>query len=454
MADEATPFTTFLSAALNTGDNAQTETEGLDIDDATAIPTQQEMFMAAELAALSFQEIPALTPTQLAPGEDITPALTAITDSSSPNIVIPAVTPVVTPAVTPDDLNQFQTLLAANGQMATEVPSAASEEQSTAVPGKAEPLVTQQLQAILTGNPQDTITIHTPYQSTSTEALKGLSSPLLQTADDTTVPIAAANATPAHATTIKEGEVDVAMTTDTVEGIRQNVEEHYLNAKIEAQSDKNSAKNQQHDTSQQENNAKQQNMASSTLTPALNNSSEQTSQFIITGLGLQTAASTPGHTAVTHPAASQPGNHVPGDEIINHLVERFSINPRLQTSKVSLNLTPAELGTLKIDILVKGDSIKAHIVAGNQQIQETIEKNMPRLRTILEQQGFNIEDFQVTMESTTTDSNAFFQQQFASRQDSTPQTTLATSEASFDLSLNSAEEVLNPSMTSGVNLSI
>jgi hypothetical protein len=58
------------------------------------------------------------------------------------------------------------------------------------------------------------------------------------------------------------------------------------------------------------------------------------------------------------------------------------------------------------------------------------------------------------MESTTSDSNHFFQQQFSSRQDSGPQTTLARDDASFDLSLGSAEELLSTSMDAGINLNI
>jgi flagellar hook-length control protein FliK len=197
-------------------------------------------------------------------------------------------------------------------------------------------------------------------------------------------------------------------------------------------------------------------MNTAMATPTVSHiNNEAMSQFIATGPGAPTAATTPGHVAAAQPATFAPGVHVPAEELIHHLVERFSINPRLQTSKISLNLHPAELGALKIDILVKGDSIKAHIAAGNQQILDTIEKNMPKLRTILEQQGFTVEDFKVTLESSNSSSNDFFQQQFSSRQDSSPKATPVSSLSSFELSLNSAEELLiAPSMDSGINLSI
>jgi flagellar hook-length control protein FliK len=252
---------------------------------------------------------------------------------------------------------------------------------------------------------------------------------------------------------ILEGVAAGAKETDTVKGVRQNVAEQFLHAKFDGLVDKNNTKNQQQDNGRQENSQNQQNTANATLITSLN-AHEQAGQFNLAALGAPVSAAATANAPVTHPAIWSPGVPVPAEELISHLVDRFSTNPRLQSSKISLNLNPAELGALKIDIQVKGDSIKAHIVAGSQQIQDTIEKNMPKLRSILEQQGFTIEDFQVTLESTNPDASNFFQQQFASRQDSGLHPTVAGSEDSFDLSLSSAETMLNAPKDSGVNLSI
>jgi flagellar hook-length control protein FliK len=305
-------------------------------------------------------------------------------------------------------------------------------------------------QAILTGGSRNSMAVATPYQSASAEHLNALSSPYLPSADNT--PSVSMSA--AHATILK-GAVDGTVKSDSPEAVRQNVDEQYLNAKFEALSDKNNARSQQRETGEQGNSTNQQNV---TILPTSPSNNEQTAQFVLTTPGGQipaTPALTPGNSPVVPPATFSPGTPVPAEEIINHLVDRFSSNPRLQTSKISLNLNPAELGALKIDIMVKGDSIKAHIIANSQQIQETIEKHMPKLRTILEQQGFTIEDFQVTQESTSSGSNEFFQKHFSSGQESAPQTPLAQSETPFDLSLHSAEEILSSTATdSGINLSI
>jgi len=439
--EEATPFSDFLSAAENTGNDNQNEKDLTDAEESTPLSSQQED-MAAELTALSFQSMPVIDVRQPLSGQEMPTILADSTD--------------VTPSVIPDlgDLQQIKTMPAEAGQMtapqtaqiATDLAPTTGEKLFTALPGQDEPLLTQQIQSILSQDSRDTITIQTPGQPAPAESLNGLTSPYLQSADTTTL------ATP-QAAMADDGVVAPKVQPDTIESLRENLEKHSADSRIDAPPEKHGSGNQQQGTGQQENNGQPQNTLNTS--PVISHSNnESMSQFIVTGLGTQTAITTPGHTAVHQPATLPPGAPIPADEIINHLVERFSVNPRLQTSKVSLNLNPAELGAIKIDIMVKGDSIKAHIAAGSQQIQDTIERHMPKLRAVLEQQGFTIDDFQVTQESSTTDSNDFFQQQFSSRQDAPPPATPVLDRSSFELSLHSAEALLGGSMDSGINLSI
>lgn len=475
--DETTPFTTFLSAARTTGKSDLKEKKFQGDDVSTSLPGQQEVVMQSELAALAANQLipetgiaasltkssdgsvvirltanelkdlqamlvanglPALSdsglnPSQLGSGNGFSTALTNITDTAA------------TIHLTPDELKSLQAMLAANGLPALKPAEIATEKQTLNTFSKTDPLVTQQLQTILGSDSRNTLVIQTSPQPVPAQALNTLSSPYLHTADSTSGnPVLSAQSTMAEATTAPAPK----KAADAPDGLRHNMEEQYWNGKLEALPNKNNARGQQHDPGQNENSPNQQNI------PLANNG--QTSQFIVTSLGTTSSATSlsPGSTSVAHSATFAPGMPIPAEEIISHLVERFSSNPRLQTSKISLNLNPAELGELKINIMVKGDSIKAHIVAGSQQIQDTIEKHMPKLRTILEQQGFNVEDFQVTLESTDSDSNHFFQKQFSSRQESTPQKTHVNSETAFDLSLNVAEENLHSSPDSGINLNI
>ena len=453
--DETTSFSNFLDAA--TVENPPQETQESGDTEASVSTSSQQEIMAAELTALSLQEIPVLPVRQLLTGQEASFTSSSMTDLSFPVTPASPAIPVVPVSSANAEVNIPQQILtiplndpAIASQTAADTPLEAGKEVSTEPLSFSTPksgsLLTQQIESILNGDPRNTVAVHTPILPAPSDSLNGLTSPYLQSAIETATiskPMA----------TKTEMDVDGKLTTEAGKSLRDDMGKHSLDTKIEGVSGQHTPGQQQHETGQQENSASQQNTATTPLTVSHSNN-EPTSQFIVTGLGTQTAATTPGHTTAAQPSTLPPGTQVPAEELINHLVERFSINPRLQTSKISLNLNPAELGALKIDIMVKGDSIKAHIAAGSQQIQDTIEKNMPKLRTILEQQGFTVEDFKVTLESTDSSSNDFFQQQFSSSQDSPPRATVIPGNASFEMSLNSAEEIYVGPMDSGINLSI
>jgi flagellar hook-length control protein FliK len=58
-------------------------------------------------------------------------------------------------------------------------------------------------------------------------------------------------------------------------------------------------------------------------------------------------------------------------------------------------MQPAELGSLKIELMVEGDRIRASLQAQTLQVQEVLEKNLPQLRNALAEQGLKIDQFQV-----------------------------------------------------------
>jgi flagellar hook-length control protein FliK len=436
--DEAAPFNAFLSAAINDQEGSQNENEA-----SAVTPDQQDTGMAAELAALSFQTVPTLNPRQPVSGNTIATNSTGPLDASAPLLLTPA------------ELQQLQAMLDINQQDTPELSPSATSQQTTPPINKNEALLSQQLQAILTGaSSQDSLAIHASShsQAAPTDALNTLSSPYLQSQDDTPLSAAASSLT-----AIADGAIAEPEAASVPPNTRKSLDEHFLNAKLDVLTNKDTNRSQHQETSQQENGNSQagQQGANASLATSLANN-DQAGLFTLTAAGAQTTAATPVNAAFAQPALP-PGAPVPAAEIINHLVERFSSNPRLQTSKISLNLNPAELGALKIDIMVKGDSIKAHIGANSSQVMETIEKYMPKLRTILEQQGFTVEDFQVTLDGASSDSSDFFQQQFSSQHDTEPQTNFISrnnSNDSFNFALHSAEETLSASPNSGINLSI
>jgi len=145
------------------------------------------------------------------------------------------------------------------------------------------------------------------------------------------------------------------------------------------------------------------------------------------------------------------GSVVYQEEVIRHIAERFHVMRRDNDTRINLQLHPAELGALRIDLSVKNGMVRANVVASTQIAQDIIEKNMPRLRSILEQQGFSIDEILVSNSSPAVDDfNQFDRQHYdGSHHPSSPNGD--TSSAVFTLDgLNPVEE----GSTGGVNVKI
>lgn len=142
------------------------------------------------------------------------------------------------------------------------------------------------------------------------------------------------------------------------------------------------------------------------------------------------------------------------NEVMNQVIQRFNVNPRLQTSKLSIQLTPVELGQLKIDILIKGDSIKANIVAQSQHATEIIEKNMVKLKTVLEDQGFTIDELIVSTVQDDGESFNLFQENYSQPEQSNQNNKKNFSASNFEIPLDELLPNENTGNSSGVNVKI
>ncbi len=175
-------------------------------------------------------------------------------------------------------------------------------------------------------------------------------------------------------------------------------------------------------------------------------------------MGISTSSA---NTTITTPVSVEgkytPGSMipVPEDKMVDTLIQRFNINPRLQTSKITMQLHPVELGELKVDITVKENTISANIVAGSQQVLETLEKNIARLRTVLEAQGFTIESFTISTKTNDGDGQQLFQEQFDSeaQEYSAGKDTSGHESDIFDTLLEEQNlSVYSPDSLKGINL--
>jgi flagellar hook-length control protein FliK len=74
---------------------------------------------------------------------------------------------------------------------------------------------------------------------------------------------------------------------------------------------------------------------------------------------------------------------------------------------------PVELGELKLELVVERDTVRAHLVAQTQQVQDVLERHMPRLREALELQGLKLDDIQVSIDSQKDGGKGFFHEHHA-----------------------------------------
>ncbi len=365
-------------------------------------------------------------------------------------------------------------------------PSSENGAQQFAAPTKAESVLLQQIQQIIDqGKNIGSITISAseetqPTQKTASETLQGLMTPHLLN-DESQGPgyqpnsLTSANKTGLEenslisVTTVNSGDaikagLNVTVADDNaiapqkgvkLEGAHQDLSEQYINAKIGDSKSREGKESQQ----QNQDSKGSEQQAKNEMQAAAQNPEQtlSTTKPVESGFGqhLSTTQSQP----TTPPAIEgklAPGatSHVPQREMVDNLIHRFNVNPRLQTSKLSMHLHPAELGSLKIDILVQGDSIKTNIVAQSQQVMDTLEKNMPRLREVLQSQGFTVDAFEITLESDGGNQKGLFQEHFNSQQQEfTSQNSSSKGSESFD-SLFSSEPDSDDSakVNTGVNL--
>lgn len=322
---------------------------------------------------------------------------------------------------------------------------------------KAETLLLQQIQQLLNeGQNKGPISIHnTTQQMTSgleqNEVLQKLTSPTLLSAKNSEIQSQQTLA----ALTTEEGKNIDSSKSVKLEGNRQDITGQYLSARIGETEGKTNGQFQQSSSEQQSSGEQSKSGSQPTMSIAGSPLSSINSEESNSGFQFSLNSASSEHASVE--GKYTPGSQVPvpEKEIVNNLIQRFSVNPRLQTSKLTMQLHPAELGELKIDIFVKEGSIKANIVAQSQQVLDTLEKNMPRLRTVLEAQGFSVDSFEITMSDDSGRQQELFQEHFSSQQQEPTFTGSSTNETkAFDLVLDNIDELSEATDNSGVNVTV
>ena len=143
------------------------------------------------------------------------------------------------------------------------------------------------------------------------------------------------------------------------------------------------------------------------------------------------------------------GTMVQQEEVIRQIAERFQISRREADTRINLKLHPAELGELRIDLSVKNGTVRANVGASTQVAQDILEKNMNRLRTVLESQGFSIDEILVSTSSRSVDDFNLFDQQLFGGSDYSPP---SSADGQKDGAVFSMEGLTMPQTAAGLDV--
>jgi hypothetical protein len=248
---------------------------------------------------------------------------------------------------------------------------------------------------------------------------------------------------------VREPHLIFEKTGQKTQTLRQDALAQYLDAKVNTREQGNNSSNTTN--SEQQNGANSQQF-STHLQPNASLSTEQTAGFQHVSTLLQDLPGSHAQNSGKSIILSS-GNVVYEEDIMHQVVERFQIFKQQNDTRLTLKLHPAELGALQIDLTVKEGSIKANVLAQSQQIQEIVERNLPKLRNSLAEQGFTIEEILVTSQTDSITDFNLFEQHLADRNNYTPAVREVKEPNSFSMVLEDAvEETIG--WKTGVNIKV
>lgn len=85
--------------------------------------------------------------------------------------------------------------------------------------------------------------------------------------------------------------------------------------------------------------------------------------------------------------------------ILDQVMTKLSFNRTGGNERIIIKLYPEELGEVKLDLTRDKDQLKVHLFAQTQQVQEILEKHLPRLQEALNNQGIQFDDIKVSVDS-------------------------------------------------------
>ena len=112
-------------------------------------------------------------------------------------------------------------------------------------------------------------------------------------------------------------------------------------------------------------------------------------------------------TSAAH-AGATPGSLNEEVRVLDQVLNQLSLNRTGDKNRVTIRLNPQELGEIKLELVMDKDHLKAQMVAQTRQVQEILEKHLPRLQEALQNQGIKVDQIEVSVDSQGNRGREFF----------------------------------------------
>lgn len=86
-------------------------------------------------------------------------------------------------------------------------------------------------------------------------------------------------------------------------------------------------------------------------------------------------------------------------EIMNQILDYMKLQLNADTTNLEMQLHPASLGTLQIQLASKAGVVTANFIAQNEAVKAALEVQMVQLKEQFEEQGIKVESIQVTVQT-------------------------------------------------------
>lgn len=84
-------------------------------------------------------------------------------------------------------------------------------------------------------------------------------------------------------------------------------------------------------------------------------------------------------------------------EIMDQIVEYMKVNLKADTQEMEMQLHPASLGTVNVQVAAKDGMLTAHFTTQNEAVRAVIETQLIQLKTQFEEQGIKVDAVEVTV---------------------------------------------------------